>query len=108
FLFQAEDGIRDFHVTGVQTCALPILLVEIVTTVLILLGLRWLPRRIPGIDPLQPLTLPRRLSDLTIALGAGTGVGLMAYAVMRRSEERRVGRERRLRRSTGTARAQEV
>src|SRR5690606_39298988 len=22
----AEDGIRDFHVTGVQTCALPILL----------------------------------------------------------------------------------
>src|SRR5690606_35573943 len=23
--FQAEDGIRDFHVTGVQTCALPIL-----------------------------------------------------------------------------------
>src|SRR5690606_41044505 len=25
--FQAEDGIRDFHVTGVQTCALPILTV---------------------------------------------------------------------------------
>src|SRR5690606_6340228 len=24
FIFQAEDGIRDFHVTGVQTCALPI------------------------------------------------------------------------------------
>src|SRR5690606_41147016 len=24
--FQAEDGIRDFHVTGVQTCALPICL----------------------------------------------------------------------------------
>src|SRR5690606_39287113 len=24
FFFQAEDGIRDFHVTGVQTCALPI------------------------------------------------------------------------------------
>src|SRR5690606_40619246 len=23
--FQAEDGIRDLHVTGVQTCALPIL-----------------------------------------------------------------------------------
>src|SRR5690606_41165828 len=23
--FQAEDGIRDFHVTGVLTCALPIL-----------------------------------------------------------------------------------
>src|SRR5690606_33036821 len=26
--FQAEDGIRDFHVTGVQTCALPILQAE--------------------------------------------------------------------------------
>src|SRR5699024_11528389 len=25
FLFQAEDGIRDRNVTGVQTCALPIL-----------------------------------------------------------------------------------
>src|SRR5690606_41107816 len=25
FFCQAEDGIRDFHVTGVQTCALPIL-----------------------------------------------------------------------------------
>src|SRR5690606_40208524 len=24
FSFQAEDGIRGFHVTGVQTCALPI------------------------------------------------------------------------------------
>src|SRR6266511_5495671 len=29
FFFQAEDGIRDFHVTGVQTCALPISLKEI-------------------------------------------------------------------------------
>src|SRR6266511_3837975 len=27
FFFQAEDGIRDFHVTGVQTCALPISMV---------------------------------------------------------------------------------
>src|SRR5436305_13698482 len=26
FFFQAEDGIRDADVTGVQTCALPILL----------------------------------------------------------------------------------
>src|SRR5690606_6109364 len=28
FFFQAEDGIRDFHVTGVQTCALPICAVK--------------------------------------------------------------------------------
>src|SRR6266496_4984112 len=27
FFFQAEDGIRDLYVTGVQTCALPISLV---------------------------------------------------------------------------------
>src|SRR5690625_6003447 len=27
FFFQAEDGIRDGHVTGVQTCALPILVI---------------------------------------------------------------------------------
>src|SRR5215211_9169421 len=29
FLFQAEDGIRDHCVTGVQTCALPILVVTV-------------------------------------------------------------------------------
>src|SRR5215510_4339925 len=28
FFFQAEDGIRDGHVTGVQTCALPICLYQ--------------------------------------------------------------------------------
>src|SRR5256885_8625902 len=27
FFFQAEDGIRDYKVTGVQTCALPIYLI---------------------------------------------------------------------------------
>src|SRR5690606_40264515 len=30
FFFQAEDGIRDFHVTGVQTCALPIFRVIVI------------------------------------------------------------------------------
>src|ERR1019366_8585543 len=28
FFFQAEDGIRDWSVTGVQTCALPIWLIQ--------------------------------------------------------------------------------
>src|SRR2546426_9273818 len=28
FFFQAEDGIRDYKVTGVQTCALPISLLD--------------------------------------------------------------------------------
>src|SRR5256885_9858579 len=28
FFFQAEDGIRDYKVTGVQTCALPIFIMK--------------------------------------------------------------------------------
>src|SRR5437870_10419166 len=32
FFFQAEDGIRDGHVTGVQTCALPIYSLAVRTT----------------------------------------------------------------------------
>src|SRR5256885_13088266 len=30
FFFQAEDGIRDYKVTGVQTCALPISLHDVI------------------------------------------------------------------------------
>src|SRR5690606_40268145 len=33
FFFQAEDGIRDVHVTGVQTCALPIFTIGEATSV---------------------------------------------------------------------------
>src|SRR5439155_16070554 len=33
FFFQAEDGIRDGHVTGVQTCALPICIWSVDPTV---------------------------------------------------------------------------
>src|SRR2546430_7577124 len=32
FFFQAEDGIRDLTVTGVQTCALPICTAHFITT----------------------------------------------------------------------------
>ena len=32
FFFQAEDGIRDLIVTGVQTCALPIWSINIIIT----------------------------------------------------------------------------
>src|SRR3712207_2144963 len=38
FFFQAEDGIRDIGVTGVQTCALPILRVTIFLTYLYAIG----------------------------------------------------------------------
>src|SRR5690606_40630398 len=33
--FQADDGIRDFHVTGVQTCALPISALHIAELVVV-------------------------------------------------------------------------
>jgi multicomponent K+:H+ antiporter subunit A len=66
--------------------ALTQLLVEIVTTVLLLLGLRWLPKRTPF-----PWTragalaaLPRRLRDLALAVGCGAGAAALAYAVMTR------------------------
>jgi multicomponent K+:H+ antiporter subunit A len=66
--------------------ALTQLLVEIVTTVLILLGLRWLPKRIPFKWTWTGalMALPRRLRDLAIALAAGCGLGLLAYALMTR------------------------
>src|SRR5205807_4975401 len=35
FFFQAEDGIRDYKVTGVQTCALPILTLIVAFAVLL-------------------------------------------------------------------------
>ncbi len=61
------------------------LLVEIVTTVLLLLGLRWLPKRNEEIagDDLLPARL-RRGRDLIIAIIGGTGLALMAFAVMTR------------------------
>src|SRR5690606_40579619 len=94
FFFQAEDGIRDFHVTGVQTCALPIY------------G--------PGDE--QAVGVSRRGHELDAEPGKvedhGTEhvhVGLAAVAAARadlaelqrpaeeRSEERRVGKEGRCR-----------
>ena len=59
------------------------LLVEIVTTVLLLLGLRWLPQRneeIPGDTKARARF--RRGRDLVIALVGGIGMAGMAYAVM--------------------------
>jgi multicomponent K+:H+ antiporter subunit A len=66
--------------------ALTQLLVEIVTTVLILLGLRWLPKRVPFAWTWAGAraALPRRLRDLAIAVAAGGGLAALAYAVMTR------------------------
>jgi multicomponent K+:H+ antiporter subunit A len=66
--------------------ALTQLLVEIVTAVLLLLGLRWLPKRIPfrWTPAGSRAALPRRARDLAIALASGFGLAGLAYAVMTR------------------------
>ncbi|MEE1658262.1 monovalent cation/H+ antiporter subunit A [Microvirga sp. CF3062] len=63
------------------------LLVEIVTTVLILLGLRWLPKRFEIAGEGLSLGLQarvRRARDLMLALAAGTGMTLIVYAMLTR------------------------
>ncbi|MGC5700991.1 monovalent cation/H+ antiporter subunit A [Pseudomonas sp. NFXW11] len=85
-------------VCGLMTCvtfvwfsapdlALTQLVVEVVTTVLILLGLRWLPRRIEEVSPL-PSSLPkariRRLRDLCLSIGVGLGMAVLSYAMLTR------------------------
>ncbi|BBK36464.1 putative K(+)/H(+) antiporter subunit A/B [Allostella sp. ATCC 35155] len=67
--------------------ALTQLLVEIVTTVLLLLGLRWLPKREEMVEADRhrtPRVLLRRAADLAIATVVGIGVAAIAYAVMTR------------------------
>ena len=66
--------------------ALTQLMVEIVTTVLLLLGLRWLPKRIPFAWTREGAhaARPRRLLDLALAVSCGVGVAALAYAVMTR------------------------
>ena len=67
--------------------ALTQLLVEIVTTVLLLLGLRWLPKRldVPATgSAVEVVTLSRRVRDLGLALGAAIGMGSLSYGVMTR------------------------
>src|SRR5690606_40484411 len=89
FFFQAEDGIRDFHVTGVQTCALPIYIL--------------LER--PDDQAAQPRSAEpcARLAEKppaeADALVFGAQVELVDLTLLRqlagRSEERRVGKESR-------------
>src|SRR2546429_3782166 len=87
FFFQAEDGIRDVAVTGVQTCALPIYEVDHARD----LEIRC---EVDGAVMQQA-----RTSDLVF-----TPAGVIAYAsqaitlrpgdlILTRSEERRVGKE---------------
>src|SRR5437762_4300705 len=77
FFFQAEDGIRDTSVTGVQTCALPISEVEPVAP----------EAAVHALD--RPGRLPGREEGILGHHDACDGVD----AVLARSEERRVGKE---------------
>src|SRR5699024_7597029 len=70
--------------------ALTQLTVEVVTMVLILLGLRWLPPRVigegDGEAPIRYtiLAILRRSRDFIIAILAGAGFSVIAYAIMTR------------------------
>src|SRR5690606_40930801 len=85
FFFQAEDGIRDFHVTGVQTCALPIYRARTPDAV-------WLfADRFLAVDHFQNRTYLLALSERH-----GTGAAAERWldrtaTLLGRSEERRVG-----------------
>src|SRR5439155_3624049 len=92
FVFQAEDGIRDGHVTGVQTCALPIFGI-----------LRNLERALAdGLDPRQGALKVAKYTDELGGGVRGLRIGVVkegfghpsSEADVDRSEERRVGNER--------------
>src|SRR5205085_6257481 len=79
FFFQAEDGIRDLTVTGVQTCALPIFA-----------G----PYRRPPRTNLRALVgRRRRYGPAKAARASRMTRGGQANRGLARSEERRVGKE---------------
>jgi multicomponent K+:H+ antiporter subunit A len=67
--------------------ALTQLLVEVVTTVLILLGLRWLPKRLQEVEidvATSRAARFRRIRDFVLAVVFGIGIALIAYTVMTR------------------------
>src|SRR5207253_8596759 len=98
FFFQAEDGIRDGHVTGVQTCALPIFFrankaiggCDIALYVLPMTG-----RRLPEIVAYGEYYSTRGVPAIIVAY-APEGNGwkcILNLESEQRSEERRVGKE---------------
>src|SRR5439155_8223506 len=90
FFFQAEDGIRDGHVTGVQTCALPISGLSGKSGAALAAFLRLIESLKAET---QGLPLPETIEVML------EKSGLVAYykAERDRSEERRVGKEGRKR-----------
>src|SRR5690625_5896272 len=97
FFFQAEDGIRDGHVTGVQTCALPISQIAWKHDVQCMI-------EGPGHVPMHMIkeNMDKQLAECGEApfytLGPLTTDIAPGYDhITSRSEERRVGKERRSR-----------
>src|SRR5205823_10811581 len=86
FFFQAEDGIRDKLVTGVQTCALPIYMEDAD------LSLR---AQLLGLD-----VLCAGDAEVEHDYALGMSPQKLYFLERNRSEERRVGKECRRRRST--------
>src|SRR3712207_6864254 len=85
FFFQAEDGIRDIGVTGVQTCALPISRVTAPP------WRRRRRRRLQGGLRAHPGWTGDNLGGVRACLAVWSGRGHLEETV--RSEERRVGKE---------------
>src|SRR5205807_7306031 len=86
FFFQAEDGIRDYKVTGVQTCALPIsAMMRMRGGFTVTPSLRGAKRR--G-NPVRPGLLRFARND-----GERDQLGPLRTCEGGRSEERRVGKE---------------
>src|SRR5205807_7809502 len=91
FFFQAEDGIRDYKVTGVQTCALPI-------SSKLLLVRRRSEREARGCDGECVQTCRQHASQVQVRnenRGAHPRRGPAESRNATRSEERRVGKESR-------------
>src|SRR3712207_9409008 len=88
FFFQAEDGIRDIGVTGVQTCALPIWTVKLKADGLADSYVYVLHSRLSQVmsDAVHDGLLARNPCSRRTSPGVG---GQRPY----RSEERRVGKE---------------
>src|SRR5690606_39894767 len=90
---QAEDGIRDFHVTGVQTCALPILQGRL--HVALEEGQAQSCYRFPEVGELR-FVRDADASDALVMLASLVGKYMRELLMHRvahfRSEERRVGK----------------
>src|SRR5256885_5711761 len=87
FFFQAEDGIRDYKVTGVQTCALPISLGE--PSILFAIADSDQAEQL-GIANQVEAWIGMSVSPRDIAVLARRNVDVRNIV---RSEERRVGKE---------------